>query len=261
MAPQSISKLRELIPQTSHLTCTSRWEIQNGSLLSAWGGACIKFLYSGSTLNIRFGSETQRKDRWNGGTRMLEVSVSGFQPDSKSTRKQSDESAQPDDAAIATTRRYHLDAHPGLVYSVPLHCDQETFVVEITLIDWASIVEIDSFQTDEVYITSISSLVWTFILILSSLQPLNPLSTQKNRFLFLSLVIPFLVVSRLRKRKIMGTLSLAVASMRFPSNQNKYLSVLPVAPSLISNWLPIPEQLSLDQLMMTLLQMTRHSAC
>jgi hypothetical protein len=75
---------------------------------------------------------------------MLEVSVSGFPPESKQS-----ENAQP---CVDITRRYHLDAHPGLVFSVPLH--GETCVVEITLIDWASIVEINSFQTDEVYTLS-----------------------------------------------------------------------------------------------------------
>ncbi|KAJ3560026.1 hypothetical protein NP233_g11100 [Leucocoprinus birnbaumii] len=91
------------------------------------------FLFSGSALNIRFGPKTQRKDRWNGGTMMLEVSVSPSRSDSK------------DECDIA--RQYRFDAQPDFIFSVPLI--GEKCVIGITLIDWASAIEISSIWVNE----------------------------------------------------------------------------------------------------------------
>ncbi|KAF5364279.1 hypothetical protein D9756_000754 [Leucocoprinus leucothites] len=99
-------ELREITPQMNHLTLTSRWyTTPQGSLLSAWAGAYIKFVFSGSALRIRFASQTERKDRWNGGIQTLEISVVPLVTESA---KHS-----------ASTQIHRLDPYPQLVFPVP----------------------------------------------------------------------------------------------------------------------------------------------
>ncbi|CCM05791.1 uncharacterized protein FIBRA_08024 [Fibroporia radiculosa] len=114
---------------TSRLTISSRWKkTSEGSLLSAWSGSSIRFIYSGSALELKFGSRTERKDRWNGGTQMLECSVIPTTSRSSDLRREQ-------------IRRF--DAELGFVFSLPLIGEKCT--VCVTHIDWASVVEVESF--------------------------------------------------------------------------------------------------------------------
>ncbi|KAJ7023055.1 SGNH hydrolase-type esterase domain-containing protein [Mycena alexandri] len=122
------------IPQCT-LTLSSRWESSDGgAICSGWAGSSIKF-YSHNLLSgvyMRIGHKTQRKDRWNGGTPMLSVSVMSRTQDSRSS------------ADRIQTRT--LDAEPGTTVQLWEEPIKDCFV-EIVLVDWASILEIDGFMT------------------------------------------------------------------------------------------------------------------
>jgi hypothetical protein len=126
--PLGDSHLLSIPHFASILTLSSRWEhSDNGSIWSAWTGSSIKFYANAplSSLFIRIGPQTQRKDRWNGGTPMFAVSVTAGSPN-----------------PVVETKTY--DAEPGML--IPLW-DTLTrgCLVEITLIDWASMLEIEAF--------------------------------------------------------------------------------------------------------------------
>ncbi|KAJ6629330.1 hypothetical protein B0H10DRAFT_1986672 [Mycena sp. CBHHK59/15] len=130
------------------LTLSNRWEYSaNGAIWSAWAGASIKFSFSGhssppSSLFMRLGPKTQRKDRWNGGTPMFAVTVSptpNSQPSAVTT-----ETFDGEAGAIACIWNAPSGAERLAVGWAP-----ERYLVEIVLIDWASILEIDGFITDD----------------------------------------------------------------------------------------------------------------
>jgi hypothetical protein len=116
----------------SKLTLSSRWEhSDNGAIWSAWAGSSIKF-YSEhplSCLFVRIGPKTERKDRWNGGTPLFAVSVEKTLPPNHSS------------GAVETKT---FEAEPGMLIQLWDEPIKEC-LVKITLIDWASILEIDGF--------------------------------------------------------------------------------------------------------------------
>ncbi|KAG5654544.1 hypothetical protein H0H81_000069 [Sphagnurus paluster] len=120
------------VPQTYR---SGRWQATpSGSLVAYWCGASLKFRYTGRELTIRTGVLTERKDRLNGGTPMFSVCISGACTDS--------------DEPIV---RMH-DAGPSEMIQV--YCAAETdeiaaheVTIEITLIDWASVFELDAILT------------------------------------------------------------------------------------------------------------------
>ncbi|KAJ7474689.1 SGNH hydrolase-type esterase domain-containing protein [Mycena latifolia] len=127
--PPSDACLLSIPYLSSRLTLSSRWEYSdNGAIWSAWAGSSIKFYTHNhlSSLFIRIGPKTERKDRWNGGTPMFAVSVTKF--------------ASPNPVIETKT----FDAEPGIVLQLWEEPIKECYV-EITLIDWASILEIDAF--------------------------------------------------------------------------------------------------------------------
>ncbi|KAJ7434508.1 SGNH hydrolase-type esterase domain-containing protein [Mycena galericulata] len=136
-APQSshFLSILHLTAEPARLTLSSRWEYSdNGAVWSGWASSSIKFLLTSplSSLCLKIGSKTERKDRWNGGTPMIAVSVThpaalGTHSDAPSTR-------------IVRTKTF--DAVPKTL--VQLWDDKiADCLVEIVLIDWASILEID----------------------------------------------------------------------------------------------------------------------
>ncbi|KAJ7438314.1 SGNH hydrolase-type esterase domain-containing protein [Mycena galericulata] len=136
-APQSSHFLSifHLTAEPARLTLSSRWEYSdNGAVWSGWASSSIKFLLTSplSSLFLKIGSKTERKNRWNGGTPMIAVSVThpaalGTDSDAPSTR---------------IVRNKTFDAVPGTI--VQLWDDEiADCLVEIVLIDWASMLEID----------------------------------------------------------------------------------------------------------------------
>ncbi|KAJ6551768.1 hypothetical protein B0H19DRAFT_1158820 [Mycena capillaripes] len=120
----------------STLKLSSRWEYSNnGAIWSAWAGSSIKFycLNPLSGLFMRIGPKTERKDRWNGGTPLFCVSVEKVRPRN-----------QPSSRPISVIETKTFDAEPGMLVQMWDEPIKDCFV-EITLIDWASILEIDGF--------------------------------------------------------------------------------------------------------------------
>jgi hypothetical protein len=119
----------------SNLTLSSRWEHSDGAIWSAWAGSSIKFYSTSwmSQLFMKIGSKTERKDRWNGGTPLFAVSVverAQYAPHGTFS------------SAVIKTKTF--EAAPGMLVQLwdePIkNCH-----VEIILIDWASILEIEGF--------------------------------------------------------------------------------------------------------------------
>ncbi|KAJ7592776.1 hypothetical protein C8J56DRAFT_482578 [Mycena floridula] len=124
----------------SNLTVSDRWTTNNhnGSLLCGWSGASIAFLFSGSSLFVKFGHRTQRTvDNWNGGTPM--VLVSSKTPEGPENIKTFDASSG-EEVVILDGKRV------------------AACLVRIVLIDWASLLEIDHFITSDVLFISVISL-------------------------------------------------------------------------------------------------------
>ncbi|KAK7052483.1 hypothetical protein R3P38DRAFT_1647259 [Favolaschia claudopus] len=122
----SISDLR------SKLDLSNRWEESDHGIWSAWAGSSLKFHSQKpvSNISLKIGHKTDRKDRWNGGTPSFAVSVAeNMGLNSNSPVK------------IKT-----FEAEPGTLVKLweePIRdCD-----VEIMLIDWASVLEIEGFST------------------------------------------------------------------------------------------------------------------
>ncbi|KAJ7653154.1 hypothetical protein DFH06DRAFT_1417534 [Mycena polygramma] len=116
----------------SRLALSSRWEYSdNGAIWSAWAGSSISFFSKGplSSLLMRIGPKTERKDRWNGGTPLFAVSVRS----SAST-------------SVIETKTF--EAEPGTLVQLWDEPTMEDCFVEITLTDWASILEIDGFVSE-----------------------------------------------------------------------------------------------------------------
>ncbi|KAG6910398.1 hypothetical protein DXG01_010753 [Tephrocybe rancida] len=119
-----------LLPASSpSIERSGRWHTsKTGSLIASWCGASLKFLHTGQSLSIKVGPLTERKDRFNGGTPMLACVIS--------------QSSKDDEVVL-------LDFEPSQTLELFAAKTEEDAskhrVVELTLIDWASILEIEAF--------------------------------------------------------------------------------------------------------------------
>ncbi|KAJ7143707.1 hypothetical protein C8R44DRAFT_758715 [Mycena epipterygia] len=135
------SRLLSIPYLDSKLTLSSRWEYStNGAIWSGWAGSSIKFYAQDflSPLFMRIGPKTQRKDRWNGGTPMFSVSITKSSPPNQNS--------DPPSAPVIETKVF--DGEPGMLVQLWDEPIQQCSV-EIILIDWASILEIDGFISDD----------------------------------------------------------------------------------------------------------------
>ncbi|KAG6860151.1 hypothetical protein C0995_015074 [Termitomyces sp. Mi166 len=116
---------------------SGRWQASNtGSLIASWCGASLKFLHTGRSLSIKTGPLTERKDRFNGGTPMVACIISQDSEDDK----------------IA-----FYDFEPSQTKQLFVARSEDEIgkqrTVELTLIDWASVLEIEAFiipSTDDI---------------------------------------------------------------------------------------------------------------
>ncbi|KAG6910396.1 hypothetical protein DXG01_010751 [Tephrocybe rancida] len=119
-----------LLPASSpSIERSGRWHTsKTGSLIASWCGASLKFLHTGQSLSIKVGPLTERKDRFNGGTPMLACVIS--------------QSSKDEEVML-------LDFEPSQTLELFVAKTEEDAskqrVVELTLIDWASILEIEAF--------------------------------------------------------------------------------------------------------------------
>ncbi|KAJ3492420.1 hypothetical protein NLJ89_g11245 [Agrocybe chaxingu] len=114
---------------------SGRWEpTESGSVIASWASASISFLFTGSKLGFHAGPQTERKDKANGGIRMVAIIIGNAR-----------ESALQDTASWRT-----LDPEPDsdvVIFDEGARHDK-TFV-QIVLIDWASQLEIQYLYADD----------------------------------------------------------------------------------------------------------------
>ncbi|PPQ74394.1 hypothetical protein CVT26_000945 [Gymnopilus dilepis] len=122
---------------------SGRWlEGPSGSLYASWSSASLSFLFTGSKLDLSIGEQTERKDRLNGGTRMIAV-ITGATEDEALRKPESWKALDPEPSSMVSI----FDGTKLL----------EKKFVQITLIDWASTFELDALVTDDS--ASITSLI------------------------------------------------------------------------------------------------------
>jgi hypothetical protein len=127
--------MTEVKPTHEAITYRGRWRrSENSSMIASWCGASLGFLFNGSTLRIRAGILTERKDADNGGIPMLAWSVSeGSDVPTSSTVKTADASRGQE--IILVERKEN---------------ERNVLRVELTMVDWASIFELDALIVDSV---------------------------------------------------------------------------------------------------------------
>ncbi|KAG6900465.1 hypothetical protein C0993_010183 [Termitomyces sp. T159_Od127] len=109
---------------------SGRWQASdNGALLASWCGASLKFIHTGRTLSIKTGPQTERKDRFNGGTLMVACVIS--------------QDSEGEEIAL-------YDFEPSQTKELFVARSEDEVwkrrTVELTLIDWASVLEIEAFM-------------------------------------------------------------------------------------------------------------------
>ncbi|KAJ7062077.1 hypothetical protein C8F01DRAFT_123986 [Mycena amicta] len=133
------------------IALSSRWELVDESsdahnyLRASWAGASLSFhvrsVHDLSALHIQLTSGTERKDRWNGGTEMIGVTVSFYSSVDRFLRKET-RTIEP----FSTSRAQLVQLWPAEPNSDDSEASCE---VRITLIDWASVLEIDGFIAED----------------------------------------------------------------------------------------------------------------
>lgn len=145
----------ELSPSHTLFRRSGRWtQTSTGSLIASWSGASVSFTCrasSTSAVRVRLGALTQRKDRENGGIPMIACTVTS-----------------------ADGRRWVLTREPlcgDPVLTLLKESDllrgvsrDGTLDVTITMIDWASVLELEAIVLEAVstliYCLSCSRLSW-----------------------------------------------------------------------------------------------------
>ncbi|KAF5378816.1 hypothetical protein D9615_007015 [Tricholomella constricta] len=122
----------ELRPAGIHaLQRAGQWQAtSSGSLVAYWSGASLKFLYTGRALSILTGPLTERKDRFNGGTPMLACVISGHTKENVTTLY--------DAGPLQIIQLYTLETESQA---------DNALTIELTLIDWASVFELEAILT------------------------------------------------------------------------------------------------------------------
>lgn len=127
-----------LKPSSPRFHLSGRWAQPSPdatSLVASWCGASISFLLSGKFLRLRTGSRTERKDSFNGGTSMLACSVRSFSQDKEEV------TTTYDCASSQEITLLDVDSLAG--HALPVK-------ITITLIDWASVLELEDIVVDSV---------------------------------------------------------------------------------------------------------------
>ncbi|KAK7467402.1 hypothetical protein VKT23_004457 [Stygiomarasmius scandens] len=122
--------MHEVSPRSPLFRLSGRWTAPSSgsAIIAFWSGSSVSFLFQGSSLQLRTGPSTVRKDRFNGGTPMIACAVESTSNSSISTYD-----AQGTDIITLIDEGF-LSSHGAGPYAV-----------HITLIDWASVFEIEAF--------------------------------------------------------------------------------------------------------------------
>jgi hypothetical protein len=116
---------------------SGRWiPCPDGPLSTSWAGSSISFIFFGESLSIISGRSTERKDRFNGGSPMIALSVG------------------PDEMSIIENQSLTTvcDLEAGDCFTL-VHNEagvMERLYVRIILVDWATSFELEALVMDEV---------------------------------------------------------------------------------------------------------------
>lgn len=112
---------------------SSRWKLApTGSLIASWAGQSLAFTFIGTSLRLKVGPNTARKDTDNGGTPMIAVSTSPHF----------------DFTAIFDAKTF--DPEAGSELTIVTSEEPAEIVVHLMLIDWASEFELESLIVNSV---------------------------------------------------------------------------------------------------------------
>lgn len=118
----------ELLPTLSVFSYSGRWiRSPTSSMTATWCGASVSFILSDNYLAIRVGAQTERKDKDNGGTAMLACTISNT-------------------SGKHETQTYEVSSSHELVLlrdTDQVQSGGATKVVQLTMIDWASVFELE----------------------------------------------------------------------------------------------------------------------
>lgn len=119
------------------LLCLSgRWvHNANGSISTSWTGSSLSFRFSGNSLELACGENTERKDKWNGDVPMIAISINPTEP---TTRKQNVWTA------------YDVEAGAKLCLPQNQERGAPSVTVHVMMIDWASTYELQYVIVDQV---------------------------------------------------------------------------------------------------------------
>ena len=137
----------ELSPNISQFHRSGRWtQTNSGSLVASWASASLSFVLASSSLSIRLGPKTSHKYTFSGNSTTLICTISNANG-SHDHHDQHHISIPAGPQVLSFS-----DAKPGLLslFDRPELEDGQQRLVEISLVDWSSVVEVVSIVVDSV---------------------------------------------------------------------------------------------------------------
>ena len=146
----------ELTPNLPQFRHSGRWtQTESGSLIASWASASISFVLASSSLSIRLGPKTRHKYTFGGDSTTLVCAISNANG-SHDYHDQHHLSIPADPRVLSFS-----NVKPGLLSlfdRLELEDGQQK-LVEISLVDWSSVVEVVSIVVDTVGIHFLISLL------------------------------------------------------------------------------------------------------
>jgi hypothetical protein len=135
----------ELSPNLPQFCRSGRWtQTDSGSLIASWASASISFTLMSSSLSIRLGPQTTHKYTFGGTSTTLVCALSD--PAASGSHNNQNRHSIPASTQVLT----FPDIEPGVLTLFDRLEDGQQKLVEITLVDWSSDLELVSVVIDSV---------------------------------------------------------------------------------------------------------------
>jgi hypothetical protein len=142
-----ITSMIELTPNLPQFRRSGRWtQTDSGSLISSWASASISFILTSSSLSIRLGPKTRHMYTFGDSSTTLVCSISDHPADGSHDPHHQHRLSIPTSTEFLT----FPDAEPGVLSLFDRLQDRQQKLVEITLVDWSSVLELVSIVVDDV---------------------------------------------------------------------------------------------------------------
>jgi hypothetical protein len=149
----------ELSPNLPQFRRSGRWtQTDSGSLVASWASASISFILTSSSLSIRLGPKTAHKYTFGGNSTTLVCALSDPAASTSSSHNPHHQShlSIPASTQVLT----YPDVEPGVLTLFDRLEDGQQKLVEVTLVDWSSDLELVSVVVD-----SVGSLIYRLFVI------------------------------------------------------------------------------------------------